>query len=88
MFLLLSSSPSCRSSPSPSPISQLASSQSAGVPLHTESQDSERMISEATLGEMGPPDDQATAESPTPEVTMVVAVDPAMEVAGASTAAA
>jgi hypothetical protein len=85
---LLSSSPSCRSSPSPSPISQSASSQSAGVPLRTESQDLERTVSEVTVGETGAPDDQAFAESPTPEVTMAVAMDPAMEVAGASTTTA
>jgi hypothetical protein len=34
------------------------------------------------------PDDHAVVESPTPEVTMTVAMDPAMEVARISTAAA
>jgi hypothetical protein len=34
------------------------------------------------------PDDHAAAESPTPEVTVTVAVDPAMEVARISTAVA
>jgi hypothetical protein len=58
------------------------------VPLRTESQDSERTVSEATVGETGAPNDQATVESPSPEVTMTVAMDPAMEVARASSAVA
>jgi hypothetical protein len=37
---------------------------------------------------MEAPDDHAAMESPTPEVTMIVAVDPAMEVAGISPAVA
>jgi hypothetical protein len=40
------------------------------------------------MGEMGAPEDHAAVESPTPEVTMTVVVDPAIEVARASTAAA
>jgi hypothetical protein len=36
--------------------------------------------------ETGPPDDHATAESPTPEVTMIVVADLSKEVARASTA--
>jgi hypothetical protein len=38
------------------------------------------------MGEMVAPDDHAAAESPTLEVTVTVAVDPAMEVAGISAA--
>jgi hypothetical protein len=58
------------------------------VPLCTESQDSKRTISEAAVGETRALDDHAVAGSPTLEVTMTVVVDPAMEVAGISTAAA
>ena len=75
---------SCRPSPSLNP--QLASCQSAGAPLHTESQDSECTIGEAALREMGFPGDHAAAELLTPEVTVAVAVDPSKAVAGASTA--
>jgi hypothetical protein len=39
------------------------------------------------VGETGAPNDQVATELPTPEVTVTVAVDPAMEVAEASTAA-
>jgi hypothetical protein len=56
--------------------------------MRTESQDSEHIVSEVAVGEMVAPDDHAAMESPTLEVTVTVAVDPAMEVAGISTAAA
>jgi hypothetical protein len=48
----------------------------------------ERTVSEAAVGKTRALDDHATVESPTPEVTMTVAVDPAMEVAEISTAVA
>jgi hypothetical protein len=38
------------------------------------------------MEEMRAPDDHATTESPTPEVTVTVVADPSKEVAGASTA--
>jgi hypothetical protein len=37
------------------------------------------------VGETGGPDDHATAESPTPEETVTVVVDPSKEVVGVST---
>jgi hypothetical protein len=40
------------------------------------------------MGETVAPDDHAAAKSPTLEVTVTVAVDPTMEIAGISTAAA
>jgi hypothetical protein len=56
--------------------------------MHTESQDSERTVSEVAVVETVAPDDHATAKSPTLEVIVTMAVDPAMEIAGISTAAA
>jgi hypothetical protein len=56
--------------------------------VHTESQNSEHTVSEVAVGETVAPDDHATAKSPTLEVTVTVAVDLAMEIAGISTAAA
>jgi hypothetical protein len=46
------------------------------------------MASEAAMGETVAPDDHAVVDSPTPEVTVTMAVDPAMEVARISTAGA
>jgi hypothetical protein len=45
--------------------------------MHTESQDWERTINEVAVGETVAPDDHATAESPTLEVTVTMAVESA-----------
>jgi hypothetical protein len=63
-----------------------ASSQSIGVAVHTESQDSKHTDSEAAMRETVAPDDHAAIESPTPEMMVTMAVGPFKEVARASTA--
>jgi hypothetical protein len=62
------------SSPLPNP--QPTSSQSVGAPLHTESQDSERTSSEATVGEAMAQADEAIMELPNPTVTVTMAEKP------------
>jgi hypothetical protein len=54
--------------------------------MHTESQDSERTVSEAAVRETVTPDDHAVAESPTLEMMVTVVAGPSKEVAGACTA--
>jgi hypothetical protein len=54
--------------------------------MHTESQDSERTVSEAVVWETVAPDHHAAAESPTLQMTVTVVASPSKEVAGASTA--
>jgi hypothetical protein len=68
------------------PQSPVTSSQSAGAPPRTESQDSERTVSEATVGEAMAKVDEAVMESPNPAMTMIMAEKFASKVAGASTA--
>jgi hypothetical protein len=63
-----------------------ASSQSAGVAVRTESQDSECTVSEAAVRETVDPDDHAAAESPTPDMMVTMAAGPSEEVVRASTA--
>jgi hypothetical protein len=54
--------------------------------VRTESQDSERTVSEVAVRETMAPDDHAVAESPTLEMMVTVAAGPSKEVAGAFTA--
>ena len=73
---------SCRPSPSLNP--QSTSCQSSGVPLYTESKDSECTVGEVAVREIGFPGDDAVADSLAPEVTVATAVGSSEEVAGAS----
>ena len=73
---------SCRPSPSLNP--QSTSCQSSGVPLCTESKDSECTVGEVAVRETGFPEDHTAADSVVPEVTMATAVGSSEEVAGAS----
>jgi hypothetical protein len=75
-----------RSSPAPSLILRLASSHSGGAAVCTESHDSERTISEATVRETVASDEHAAVESPTPGMMVTVATGPSEKVVGASIA--
>ena len=68
----------------PSLIPQPPSCQPSGAPPHTESKDSESTVGEVAVRETGPPSDHVASDLLTPGVTVVVAVDPSEEVAGAS----
>jgi hypothetical protein len=63
-----------------------ASSYSGGAAVHTESQDSEHIVSKAAVRETVAPDEHAAIESPTPEMVVTMVAGPFEEVAGASTA--
>jgi hypothetical protein len=54
--------------------------------MHTETQDSEHIVSEAAGRGMLAPDEHAVAESPTLEMVVTMAAGPSEEVAGAYTA--
>ena len=73
---------SCRPLPSLNP--QSTSCQSSGVPLCSESRDSECTVGEVVLRETGSPGDHAAADLLAPGVTVAVAVGPSEEVARAS----
>jgi hypothetical protein len=75
---------SCRSSPVPSLNPRPTSSHSGGAAVRTESHDSERTVSEATVRETVASDEHAAVESPTPGMVVTVVVGPSEEVAGAS----
>jgi hypothetical protein len=63
-----------------------ASSHSGGAAVRTESQDLERMISEAAMRETVASNEHATVESPTSGMAMTVVAGPSKDVARASTA--
>ena len=73
---------SCRPSPSLNP--QPTPCQSSGAPLCTELKDSECTVGEVAVRETGFPSDHAATDLLTSGATVVVAVDPSKEVAGAS----
>jgi hypothetical protein len=75
-----------RSSHAPSLIPRPAPSYSSSAAVRTESNDSERTISEATVKETVASDEHAAVESPTPGMMVTVAVGPSEEVAGVSIA--
>ena len=73
---------SCRPSPSLNP--QSTSCQSSGVPLRSETQDSECAVGEVAVRGTGFFGDSVAADLLAPEVTVAMAVEPSKEVAGAS----
>ena len=73
---------SCRPSPSLNP--QSTSCQSSGVPLCSESWDSEYAVGKVAVRGIGFSGDPAAADLLALEVTVAVAVEPSEEVAGAS----
>ena len=70
--------------PSPSLNPQSTSCQSSGVPLHSESLDSECAVGEVAMRETGFSSDHVAADLLAPEVTVAMAMEPSEEVAGAS----
>ena len=65
-------------------VSPLTSCQPSVVPPSTEPQDSQCTVSEVVVGATRPSGDDAAAVLVAPEVTMAIAVDSSMEVAGTS----
>jgi len=73
---------SCRPSPSLNP--QSTSCQSSGVPLHSESLDSECAVGEVAMRVTGFSGDPAAADLLAPEVTVAMVGEPSGEVVEAS----